>query len=182
MCAITPKHLNYNNSQNNLILSNSDVRKNAKTPLKTPLKLSSAKKKTPHTITDDRYIPNRTATNMEASYHLLINGRDQENIQNIEHLTDSIKRKIINDTCQGVINDKDKVLHLRNKPTFESQEQAFAENIKVLYSTNSSINNGTKKIPTRIVQSTPEKILDAPDYRDDFCKFSSITSCYNFTL
>jgi hypothetical protein len=105
---------------------------------------------------------------MEASYHLLINGRDQENIQNIEHLTDSIKRKIINDTCQGVVNDK--VLHLRNKQN-ESQGQAFAENVKILYSTNSSNSNGAKKNPTRIVQTTPDKILDAPDYRDDFCKY-----------
>ncbi len=161
---------NYNTTSN-MMLSNSDVRKNTKTPIRTPLKLSSAKKKTPHTITDDRYIPNRTATNMEASYHMLVNGKDQENMHHAEHLTDSIKRKLINDTCQGGLNDKDKVLHLRTRPV--EQDQAFADNMKVLYSTNSGV-NAIKKSSMRNVQAAPEKILDAPDFRDDFCKLLNI--------
>lgn len=169
LCTITPKHTNY--TTNNAITSNSDVRKSTKTPIRTPLKLSSAKKKTPHTqVLDDRYIPNRTATNMEASYHLLVNGKDQqENMHNIEHLTDSIKRKLIKETCQGVANEKEKLLHLRTRPI--EQDQLYAENIKVLYSSSSSasVNGGMKKNGLmRTVQTAPEKILDAPDFRDDF--------------
>ena len=151
-------------------MQNSDIRKNAKTPNKTPLRLScSSKKKTPHNLTNDRYIPNRTGANMEASYHMLVNKNNQENI-NCEHLTDTIKRKLISDTCQGACNDKEKVLNLHQKPEIDQASVAatpFGENIKVLYTTQSSI----KKSNMRHVQTSPDKILDAPGFRDDFCKF-----------
>ena len=115
---------------------------------------------------------------MEASYHLLVNGKDQqENMHNIEHLTDSIKRKLIKETCQGVANEKEKVLHLRTRPI--EQDQLYAENIKVLYSSSSSasVNGGMKKNGLmRTVQTAPEKILDAPDFRDDFCNYFFIFS------
>jgi cell division cycle protein 20 (cofactor of APC complex) len=161
-------------------LTNSELRKkNHKTPIRTPLHLSSQKKKTPHTMTDDRYIPNRTGSNMEASYHILISAKDQENINNdinSEHLMDNIKRKLINDTCQGISNDKDKVLNLHSKQmSSQSTENEYNDNMKILYNTsmNSSMSsNGqaSKKAAqnARHVHTNPDKILDAPDFKDDF--------------
>ena len=111
---------------------------------------------------------------------------------NAAHLTDSVKRKLINDTCPGASNDKDKVLNIHKKHT--DHEQLFAESLKVLYSTGtggasstalasscgasaSSIAaakkslagaSGTAGGSVRQVQTVPDKILDAPNLRDDF--------------
>lgn len=145
--------------------------KNCKTPLKTPLKLSSSTKKTPHTKINDRYIPNRVCSSIEASYHLLTNSKDQENIENQHQQSDqidTIKRKLLKDTCNGALNEKEtKVLNLHSRQN--DSDQSFSDNIKILYSAGSATNS-VKKTNTRHVISAPEKVLDAPDFRDDFCK------------
>ena len=108
---------------------------------------------------------------MEASYHLLINNKEnnQENMCQSELLHDNIKRKLISETCNGLSADTDRVLNMHTR-TFDVHDQN-----SLLF--NSSTNGNTagsgssKKVNmVRHVQSTPEKILDAPDFRDDFCK------------
>jgi hypothetical protein len=116
---------------------------------------------------------------MEAGYHALINtNNQQENIENI-HLYDQVKRKIINDTAADS-NLKDsgsngKILNLHSKQILnevKSNEQSFADNLKCIYNSNCSMNTSIKKTHVRQVITTPEKILDAPEFRDDFCKLN----------
>jgi hypothetical protein len=176
-------------SCNNL---NSDLMKKHKTPTKTPLKLRqtcTSTKKTPHTTkTNDRYIPNRVSSNMEVGYHLLINSKDQQdNIENV-HLYDHVKRKLINDTCGGAGNSgfsssqggdcnsnnkEQRVLSLHSRLGGENVEQAFADNLKAVYNASTSMMNTSLKksaLHNRHVITQPEKILDAPEFKDDFCK------------
>ena len=125
-----------------------------------------------------RYIPARQATNMEASYHLLHSSvvncsmnnllSQKENGNENENLVDSIKRKLIIDTCNG-LQEKSKVLHLHNK--LPDHEQSFNDNIKILYSSNS--NNAVKNRVSRYIPQSPDRILDAPDFRDDYCEYLS---------
>jgi hypothetical protein len=109
--------------------------------------------------------------NMEVSYHLLVNNKEnnQENMfQQSEHLHDNIKRKLISETCNGLSSDKvERVLNLHSR-TFDYSEQ----NSLLFNSSTNGANSSMKKSNfLRHVQATPEKILDAPDFRDDFCEF-----------
>lgn len=182
---VTPSVANLISSKNLSFSKNSnrnDLKQSCfKTPNKTPLHLkqvTSSKKKTPHGgLINDRYIPNRLGSNMEASYHLLHSNssKENQNINNInnnnntnsnasstnesnenENMVDSIKRKLIIETCNG-IQEKSKILQIHNRPDVE-----VAENIKSLYT------KEAKKITQRIIPSAPERILDAPEFRDDY--------------
>lgn len=170
---ITPKHTNMNAAKHGNIFGSDHHSKTmpSKTPNKTPLRLSSNKKKTPNTLINDRYIPNRKSSNMEASFHLLVSQKDQENIQSSNNCVDisnsnldNIKRKLINETCQGVVGEKAQVLNLHSKQP--NQDAIFTENLKI-YGTSLS-GGASKKCAPRQIQSVPEKILDAPDFLDDF--------------
>jgi cell division cycle protein 20 (cofactor of APC complex) len=143
------------------------MNKSKTTPLKirvkTPLKLRTVKTplksgNTPQHTTNDRYIPNRTASDMEISYHLLY---DSENNKNVDHA----KRQLISETCNGVPENA-KVLNLRTKPV--EADQAYADNMKTLY--HASAANSVKKATVRTIPSAPDKILDAPEFKDDYCK------------
>jgi hypothetical protein len=159
-------------------MCSSETRRKLKTPIKTPLRLSSAKKTPKHSLTNDRYIPSRSASSschMEASYHMLVNG-NQENAENNVDLIDTLKRQLINETCGGggvasMANGggslKPKVLNLHSKPL--DVEQAHAENLKNLYNSGLLSGNTNKPAYTRHIIQTADKILDAPDFRDDYC-------------
>jgi cell division cycle protein 20 (cofactor of APC complex) len=201
LCQLRTKDLSVSSNQTNILLgitnsSISDVtnRKqqhqasgstssSSKKPHKTPLKLNNSNKKPLHMKTNDRFIPNRLAFNMEASYHLLVNVKsEQENIDaNVNDSSvgasdtassslngvDNVKRKLLSDTCQGVLNEKDKILNLHTKQNTDSIEQTYAAELKQFYNNCSSV-VGLKKTTLRYVNPTPEKILDAPDFRNDF--------------
>jgi len=186
---ISSKKLNNINKQSKNGLQNSCF----KTPNKTPLHLkhvTSSKKKTPLTnLLNDRYIPNRHGSNLEVSYHLLRSNSQKENlstssnslsnisnssqnnnevnndnngnnINNSGNQIDSIKRKLIIDTCNG-IQEKSSILQIHNKPTSSVD---LVENMKSLY----TVTKEAKKITHRIIPSAPERILDAPEFRDDY--------------
>ena len=95
---------------------------------------------------------------MEMSYHLLY---DTEN----DKVVDKVKKQVIADTCNG-IPENTKILHLRTKAV--EPDQVFADNLKILY-TGGSVNS-VKKTTVRNIPCAPEKILDAPDFKDDYCK------------
>lgn len=183
---VTPCVANLPSKRINHKLSNRPDLKSYKTPNKTPLHLkqvTSSKKKTPlGGLLNDRYIPNRMGSNMEASYHLLrgvtqkenqsnsnannnninnnnTNNNSEPNSNDPENQIDSIKRKLIIDTCNG-IQEKSKILQIHNKPV----EGEFIENMKSLY----TVNKEPKKVTHRIIPSAPERILDAPEFRDDY--------------
>ena len=112
---------------------------------------------------------------MEASYHLLqqknSNTVSKENVNNVElsgetnggnvvSLVDNIKRKLIADTCNG-IQENSKILNLHSKP-----HDSEHDNMKSIYCSN-SLENMKKQI-NRIIPTSPERILDAPEFRDDY--------------
>jgi hypothetical protein len=94
---------------------------------------------------------------MEMSYHLLY---DTEN----DKIVDKVKKQVIAETCNG-IPENTKILHLRTKAV--EPDQAFADNMKILY--NGGTINSVKKNTARCIPTAPEKILDAPDFKDDYC-------------
>ena len=114
---------------------------------------------------------------MEVSYHLLHNKsvvRDTKKVfgnidsttsSETDSLTDEVKRRLLIDTCNG-IQDKTKVLSLRTKQV-DHNEQFYPESMKTLYN-NSFMHNAKKNVP-RPIPSSPDRILDAPDFRDDYC-------------
>ena len=108
---------------------------------------------------------------MEASYHLMhssssnsLVSKDSSESSEADCLTDEIKRKLIIDTCNGV-QEKAKVLNMHKLP---ESDQSFPE-MKTLY--NFNVTNSAKKNVTRYIPTTPERILDAPDFKDDYCIF-----------
>lgn len=118
-----------------------------------------------------RYIPNRNGSNMEASYHLLqnINTNSKENTNindsdgNNVGLVDTIKRKLIIDTCNG-IQDNSKILNLHMK----HDNSTDGDNIKSIYTTTTNSLGNIKKTINRTIPTNPERILDAPEFRDDY--------------
>jgi hypothetical protein len=172
-----------------------------KTPTsKAAAEVKNQKRRTPlgaasSSILNDRYIPNRVGTNMEISYHLLqqpkttksdkieSSERDQDSDQeedttNAENnFVDSIKKRLIIDTCNGV-QEKAKVLNLHRVNTADCSSNSLSSNsscesfidMKTMYS--NSLANSMKKCSQRVIHSSPERILDAPDFRNDYCKLN----------
>ena len=110
---------------------------------------------------------------MEVSHHLFYSKIDDnkktsksEDSSDSESLSDDVKRRLIIDTCHG-IQEKAKILSLRNK-SVETNDQHYPEIMKTLY--NNSLIQSTKKSAPRAIATTPDRILDAPDFRDDYCK------------
>ena len=94
------------------------------------------------------------------------NSTTASNNNDNDNLSDELKRRLLIDTCNG-IPEKTKILNLHNKQS-DSSEQSYPESLKMLYS--SSLVNSAKKNVTRVIPSTPDRILDAPEFRDDYCK------------
>jgi cell division cycle protein 20 (cofactor of APC complex) len=172
---IPSKNLNFaNKTHSNRILKDTGA---FRTPNKTVnlKKVNSSHKKTPLGLINDRYIPNRMGSNMEASYHLLRGASQKEN-QNVNCNTtniannesnkesdnnqiDTIKRKLIIETCNG-IQEKSKILQIHNK----TAETDMVDNMKNFY----TMAKESKKLTHRVIPSAPERILDAPEFRDDY--------------
>ncbi len=121
-------------------------------------------------------------SNMEASYHLLrsVSQKENQNVNITNNATlnvetnnnssdnngtqiDSIKRKLIIDTCNG-IQEKSKILQIHSKQETGAE---YVDNMKSLYTATKE----TKKVTQRVIPSAPERILDAPEFRDDYCSF-----------
>ena len=121
-----------------------------------------------------RYIPNRVGSSIEVSHYLFQKENSKENAEpggsnsaeSCDNLVDNIKRRLIIDTCNG-IPEKSKVLNLHNKQS-DSSDNGFAENIKMY---NSSVLRSVKKAGNRVIPTAPFRILDAPDFKNDYCKF-----------
>lgn len=148
--------LSYNNARCNI--NRTDLKKILfKTPnsKKTALCLSAKKKQTPNgQLTNDRYIPSRVVSNMEIGYHLLHSNDDSADREN---QVDYVKKKLINDTCNG-LPDKARVLNIHNKQESDEKSSLYLN----------SLVNSVKKNSKRYISPTPERILDAPDFRNDY--------------
>jgi len=110
----------------------------------------------------DRFIPNRSTTDMEFAQHSLIN-TDDDNTDSMTAADIERKKKMEENLNPGQQADG-RILSFKSKaPT---AREGHLNNMKVLYSTGKPV--APKAANTRQVSSTPEKILDAPDMLNDF--------------
>lgn len=109
---------------------------------------------------------------------------------------DTVKRKLLSDMClmtgggQQTGEKQDKLLNLHSRSVSSSDlsdlvTSTFGAGFSI--STTSSLMNGNgfrRPAGTRHIPATPEKILDAPDFRDDFCKThqSSLLFYFQFSF
>jgi len=108
----------------------------------------------------DRFIPNRSTTDMEFAQHSLLN-TDDDNTDTMTAADLERKKKMEENLNPGADS---RILSFKTKaPT---AREGHLNNMKVLYSTGKP--SAPKAVNTRQVSSTPEKILDAPDMLNDF--------------
>ncbi|XP_051867068.1 cell division cycle protein 20 homolog [Pristis pectinata] len=137
------------------------------TPSKTPGKTKTPKSSkcsrvqgTPSKVGGDRYIPARNAVQMDVAHFLIAKENEQEN----ESPTKKEQQKSWSLNLNGYDVEQAKILRLSGKPL--CAPEGYQNNLKVLYS-QSATPSSTKK-PTRYIPSMPERILDAPEIRNDY--------------
>ncbi|XP_068427178.1 cell division cycle protein 20 homolog isoform X1 [Clinocottus analis] len=130
----------------------------SKTPSKTPGK---SKKQTPSKMGGDRYIPTRNSKQMDVASFLLSKGNELVDTANASGTSETQKAWSM---CLNGFNLEDaKILHIGGKPL--NAPEGYQNNLKVLYSQGATPASVKK---TRYISSTPDRILDAPELRNDF--------------
>ena len=112
----------------------------------------------------DRFIPNRSAMDMDLS-HFALTQKEGENSEppiGADNFIKSEYQKTLKETLLQE-DEKPRVLAFRNKAPVP---KAHVNNLKVLYSQNKGQSKLAK--PTRHIPDNPTRILDAPDLVDDF--------------
>uniref|UniRef100_A0A8C3G413 Cell division cycle 20 homolog n=1 Tax=Cyclopterus lumpus TaxID=8103 RepID=A0A8C3G413_CYCLU len=130
----------------------------SKTPSKTPGK---NKKSTPSKVGGDRYIPTRNSKQMDVASFLLSKENEPVDTNNATGTSESQKAWSI--ALNGYNIEDAKILHLGGKPL--NAPEGYQNNLKVLYSQGATPASVKK---TRYISSTPDRILDAPELRNDF--------------
>ncbi|XP_068604454.1 cell division cycle protein 20 homolog [Brachionichthys hirsutus] len=129
----------------------------SKTPSKTPGK---NKKQTPSKMGGDRFIPTRNSKQMDVATFLLT--KEIEPMDTNKSAM-SEKQKARSVLLNGYNIDDAKILHIGGKSL--NAPEGYQNNLKVLYS--QAITPASIK-KTRYISSTPDRILDAPEVRNDF--------------
>lgn len=123
----------------------------------------------------DRFIPNRSTTDIEYAQHSISRSRDDLTSSSSNHesqvssLTEQLRRQTMNEVLQGgdaanrTLNGG-RILSYRNKAPVPNE--THVNNLKVVYSSSKPKVQAAAK--TRQVVSNPDKILDAPDLENDF--------------
>uniref|UniRef100_A0A7N6C3Z7 CDC20/Fizzy WD40 domain-containing protein n=1 Tax=Anabas testudineus TaxID=64144 RepID=A0A7N6C3Z7_ANATE len=136
----------------------------SKTPSKTPGK---NKKQTPSKMGGDRFIPTRNTKQMDVASFLLT--KENEPVDANEHLLIEAcwflqeNQKAWSVSLNGYNIEDAKILHLGGKPL--NAPEGYQNNLKVLYS---QVTTPASIKKTRYISSTPDRILDAPELRNDF--------------
>ncbi|XP_076001126.1 cell division cycle protein 20 homolog [Genypterus blacodes] len=130
----------------------------SKTPSKTPGK---SKKVTPIKVGADRFIPVRNGKQMEVASFLLT--KENDPTDTLKTTASSDNQKALSISLNGYDIDDAKILHLGGKPL--NAPEGYQNNLKVLYS-QATTPASVKK--TRYISSIPDRILDAPELRNDF--------------
>ncbi len=125
----------------------------------------------------DRFIPNRSTTDWEFAQHSLSRSRDDLSSSSaatsgdVAALAEQLRRQKLSQVLlEGTANGNadgtgtGRILSFRSKAP--AADEAHANNLKVLYSTGKP--KASQAAKTRQVPQKPEKILDAPDFVDDF--------------
>ncbi|XP_061588269.1 cell division cycle protein 20 homolog [Cololabis saira] len=128
----------------------------SKTPSKTPGKA----KKTPSKMGADRFIPIRNSKQMDVANFLLTKENEPSEAN---APAASVTQKVWSVTLNGYNIEDAKILHLGGKPL--NAPEGYQNNLKVLYS-QATTPASVKK--SRYISTTPDRILDAPDLRNDF--------------
>lgn len=134
----------------------------SKTPSKTPNKTPGKNVKcTPSKAGGDRFIPTRNGQQMDLASFLLT--KENEPMDTNESISAAENRKAWSVTLNGCNIEDAKILHFSGKPL--NAPEGYQNNLKVLYSQGATPSS-TKK--TRYISSVPDRILDAPELRNDF--------------
>ncbi|XP_060909548.1 cell division cycle protein 20 homolog [Labrus mixtus] len=130
----------------------------SKTPSKTPGK---SKKQTPSKMGGDRFIPTRNSKQMDVASFLLTKENEPVDANSASGTAES--QKAWSKSLNGFNMEDAKILHLGGKPL--NAPEGYQNNLKVLYSQGTTPASVKK---TRYISSTPDRILDAPELRNDF--------------
>uniref|UniRef100_A0A8B9LNC5 Cell division cycle 20 homolog n=1 Tax=Astyanax mexicanus TaxID=7994 RepID=A0A8B9LNC5_ASTMX len=147
-----PNTLSPNKSANRSLSS-------SKTPSKTPGK-NGKTQSTPSKAGADRFIPVRNSKQMDVASFLL--SKENEPAEDSTSAVSSTQ-KAWSVTLNGCDLEEAKILHLGGKPL--NAPEGYQNNLKVLYSQTPTPASMKK---TRYISTHPERILDAPELRNDF--------------
>ncbi|NXO01571.1 CDC20 protein, partial [Rhinopomastus cyanomelas] len=131
-----------------------------KTPSRTPGKSGTKILSTPAKAGGDRYIPNRSIMQMDMANFLL----NKENNPSEESPTKKEQQKAWAVNLNGFDIEETKILRLSGHP--QNVSEGFRSNLKVLYSQNTTPASSKKN--GRYIPSMPDRILDAPEIRNDY--------------
>ncbi|KAG9334098.1 hypothetical protein JZ751_009190 [Albula glossodonta] len=128
-----------------------------KTQRRTPGK-NGKTQSTPFKPGADRYIPSRNGNQMDVASFLLSKGNEP-----VDPNTSSENQKAWSLNLNGYDIEKAKILHFGDKPL--NAPEGYQNNLKVLYS---QVPTPVSTKKSRYISSVPDRILDAPDLRNDF--------------
>ncbi|KAE8609831.1 hypothetical protein XENTR_v10011924 [Xenopus tropicalis] len=132
----------------------------SKTPSKTPGKSGPKMQGTPSRAGGDRFIPNRSAMQMDVASFLLC----KENEPADTSPTKKEQQKAWAMNLNGFDMEEAKILRLGGRP--QNAPEGYQNNLKVLYSQKTT--PGSSKKTGRYIPSMPDRVLDAPDIRNDY--------------
>lgn len=120
-------------------------------------------KKTPSSCDrGDRFIPSRSGTKFELG-HFLLNKKEEEN-EAVMSPSQKEFQRVMGQNLNGGSLAEAKIMVYSTKPP--AAPEGFQNNLKVLYSQGKS--TGSCHKVTRHIPQAPERILDAPDMKDDY--------------
>ncbi|XP_034823528.1 cell division cycle protein 20 homolog [Pan paniscus] len=132
-----------------------------RTPGRTPGKSSSKGQTTPSKPGGDRYIPPRSAAQMEVASFLL---RKENQPENSQTPTKKEHQKAWTLNLNGFDVEEAKILRLSGKP--QNAPEGYQNRLKVLYSQKAT--PGSSRKTYHYIPSLPDHNLDAPEIRNDY--------------
>ena len=119
----------------------------------------------------DRFIPNRSATNMDIGNFRLTNENEEDEEKskrdspNTKAHKQNLRESLLGEDCSEP-SRASRILAFKNKAPAAPEE--YQNKNRVLYSMNKSSISSRRPKSTRHIASAPERILDAPDLQDDY--------------
>ncbi|XP_053572164.1 LOW QUALITY PROTEIN: cell division cycle protein 20 homolog [Bombina bombina] len=133
----------------------------SKTPSKIPGKTGHKMQGTPSKAGVDRFISSRNSMQMDVASFLL----SKENEPTEDSPTKKEQQKAWAMNLNGFDVEEAKILRLGGK--LQNAPEGYQNNLKVLYSQLKSTPGSSKKVG-RYIPSMPDRILDAPEIRNDY--------------
>ncbi|XP_072505235.1 cell division cycle protein 20 homolog isoform X1 [Notamacropus eugenii] len=143
-----------------------------RTPGRTPGKSGSKTQSTPSKAGGDRYIPHRSTSQMEVASFLL--SKENQPANNTPTRKEQQKAWSLN--LNGFDVEEAKILRLSGKP--QNAPEGYQNSLRVLYSQKATPGSSRKKT-CRYIPSLPDRILDAPEIRNDYYLNLMDWSCGN---